>query len=76
MLESPYTLEPDYEDSSYSTILGGTTSINPGKNELNQFKYFFDASAGRWRYTYSRPLKKMEYINAATHKTVIDVSVV
>jgi hypothetical protein len=73
VLESPYTLEPDYDDVSFNTLLGGSVTLYPGKNEYGQFKTYFNASSGRWRYTYSRPLKRMEYINASTRATLTTV---
>lgn len=74
VLASPFTLEPVYNDVSYNALLNGGTTLYPGKNAAGQFYSFFNPVSGQWRYTFSQPLNRMQYVNAATRAFIFEVA--
>lgn len=66
VISSPYTLEFAEGDTSYYGTFGQNPSIIPGKDEDGNFKYFVDFKNNRWRYTFAKPLKRLQAITAAT----------
>lgn len=66
VISSPYTLEFAEGDTSYYNTFGQNPSFIPGKDEDGNFKYFVDFRNNRWRYTFDKPLKRLQAITAAT----------
>lgn len=66
VISSPYTLEFMEGDTSYHSTFGQNPSIVPGKDEDGNFKYFVDFRNNRWRYTFDKPLKRLQAVTAAT----------
>lgn len=66
VISSPYTLEFADGDTSYYNTFGQNPSFIPGKDEDGNFKYFVDFRNNRWRYTFNKPLKRLQSITAAT----------
>lgn len=66
VVSSPYTLEFAEGDTSYYNTFGQNPSLIPGKDDDGNFKFFIDFRNNRWRYTFSKPLKRLQSITAAT----------
>lgn len=65
-LSSPYTIEFIEGDTSYYKTFGKGPSLVPGKDENGNFKNFIDFKNNTWRYTFSKPLKRLQSVTAAT----------
>lgn len=66
VVSSPYTLEFIDGDTSYYSVFGQNPSFVPGKDEDGNFKFFVDFRNNRWRYTFDKPLKRLQAVTAAT----------